>query len=267
MKWGLQHVKVTLEEEDSGETVVIEQNSDGRVTCERTGEGRRERAANAAPKAKAEVKVKAPAEPKPEPGRKPEAKDAKSTDTDAKAPTPEKKPSRAKKAGRRRKAEPASTSKRLEWRPIQDFGFDGFGAESGAGMFKVLHTRAKQWALFFEVKGLGAKKIACFLELGAAQDRARELHAKGPFEFEPLSANRIENACPVPPRTAAPKEPEAPVAQPAQAESPKAKAAPMPEAPPASPPPPSKAHAEQDKELLGSFGAELDAVLDEDEDD
>ena len=64
-----------------------------------------------------------------------------------------------------------------------------------------------------------------------------------------------------------PKEPEAPAAQPAQAESPKAKAAPMSEAPPASPPPPSKTHAEQDKELLGSFGAELDAVLDEDEDD
>lgn len=264
MKWGLQHVKVTLEEADSGETVVIEQNSDGRVTCERGGEGRRERAANAAPKAKAEVKVKAPAEPKPEPkpepGRKPKA-----ADTEPEAPAQPKKPTRAKKAGKRSKTEPSSTSKRLEWRPVRDFGFDGFAAESGAGMFKVLHTRAKQWALFYEVKGVGAKKIACFLELTAAQDRARELHAKGPFEFEPLSASRIENACPVPASPAAPKEPEAPAAQAGPADTPKAKPAPKPEAPPV--PPPSRADAEQDKELLGSFGAELEAVLDEDEDD
>ncbi|MCY1004445.1 hypothetical protein OV079_02445 [Nannocystis pusilla] len=41
MKWGLQHVKVTLEERDSGETVVIEQSSDGRVTCERGSTGKR----------------------------------------------------------------------------------------------------------------------------------------------------------------------------------------------------------------------------------
>ena len=49
MKWGLQHVKVTLEESDSGEVVVIEQNSDGRITCvpARGGKGR---AANSAPR-------------------------------------------------------------------------------------------------------------------------------------------------------------------------------------------------------------------------
>ena len=33
MKWALQHVKVTLQESDSGETLVIEQRPDGKVSC------------------------------------------------------------------------------------------------------------------------------------------------------------------------------------------------------------------------------------------
>ena len=66
MKWGLQHVKVTLEESESGETVVIEQSSDGRVTCERGKAGKGERAANAAPPTARQRKAEAPAEgPKP----------------------------------------------------------------------------------------------------------------------------------------------------------------------------------------------------------
>lgn len=251
MKWGLQHVKVTLEEEDSGETVVIEQNADGRVTCERAN-GRRERAANSAPKAKVEVKVKAPAEPKPEaPKTKPE-----------KTETPTPKPARPKKASTQRKAEPKSASKRLEWRPIRDYTFDGFGAESGPGMYKALQTRERQWALFYEVKGLGAKKIACFTELRAAQERARELHAKGPSEFAPLSASRIEEACPVPQPTAKPAES---TTAPPVAETPAPE--PEPKSPTPAPPKANAAHGEHDKELLGSFSAELDAVLDEDEDD
>ena len=64
MKWGLQHVKVTLQEEDSGETVVIEQRSDGQIRCERGKSGKG---------GKQETKA-APAEPKaaPEPAREAE---------------------------------------------------------------------------------------------------------------------------------------------------------------------------------------------------
>ena len=43
MQWGVQHVRITLEEGESGELLVIEQTSDGRVVCERglAAKGRR----------------------------------------------------------------------------------------------------------------------------------------------------------------------------------------------------------------------------------
>ena len=51
MKWGVQQVRVTLEDSESGETVVIEQSPDGRVKCEGAKARRGERAANTPPAA------------------------------------------------------------------------------------------------------------------------------------------------------------------------------------------------------------------------
>ena len=109
---GLQHVKVTLQEEDSGETVVIEQRSDGQIRCERGKPGKGGKSETKA--APVEVKVA------PEPAReaeKPKAPEKEATRTTAKKTT---------SAPRQRRASS------LEWKPTKDAGYEGFVARSEA---------------------------------------------------------------------------------------------------------------------------------------
>lgn len=260
MKWGLQHVKVTLEEAESGETVVIEQSSDGRVKCERGRTGKPERAANKAPpasEARPEKPVEAPETPRKERPRG----ESKKSEARPVAVTR----SAARKS--RRGFKPRGTS--LEWVPIKDHNYDGFGAESGIGMFKALIAKNSIWALFYEIKDVGAKQLGCFRQIEAAKKKAQELHDKHwpETEFSPVTAGRIAKFCPAP--TAGEGDGEETMTTTTKGEEGKgpAKGAAAaeekaPEKPSATP---GKTEAELDRELLASFASELERSLDEDD--
>jgi hypothetical protein len=180
MKWGLQHVKVTLQEEDSGETVVIEQRSDGQIRCERGKSGKG---------GKQETKA-APAEPKaaPEPAReveKPKTPEKEATRTTAKKTTSAPRPRRASS---------------LEWKPTKDAGYEGFVARSEGGQFKVLRAKGSMWALFFERVGVKAEPLGCYVTLDKGKVRAQALHDKGmpAPEVQPITAVEIVQVCPAP---------------------------------------------------------------------
>ncbi|HRI10115.1 MAG TPA: hypothetical protein PKW35_19975, partial [Nannocystaceae bacterium] len=255
---GVQQVRVTLEDSESGETVVIEQSPDGRVKCEGAKARRGERAANTPPAA-AEAKTAREPETKADkakPARKRAAKEA--GETGPPKPRASRKPEPA--------PEPAPTptpGTALEWSPVKDHEYDGFAAPSAAGQFKVLISKNSQWALFYELKGTWPKHIACFAKLDNAKLRAQELHDAGwpESEFGPITAGQVARACPAPTRakskgTDKGKDEEETMKKPKAEEKPTA-------APPSAEPP----QMPQDKELLTSFASDLDAVLDEDEDD
>lgn len=221
MKWGVQHVKVTLEN-DSGETVVIEQDANGRVKCEPARADKRERAANTRPQrataANAETPEKAPAKPKTEPRRvKSEAKRSEGAASKARADTKPRAKADAKpraeavaapkakpdvKQARPNQAPPAQKGRRspLEWEPTTDHGYEGFAAPSGVGVFKVLYAKDSQWVLFYEVKGFRAKHLGCFGKLQPAQEEAQKRHNRGWPQSggESITADQIAHACPAP---------------------------------------------------------------------
>lgn len=179
MKWGLQHVKVTLQEEGSGETVVIEQRSDGQVRCERGKSGKA---------GKPDVKA-GPAELRtaPEPAR----------EADKKAPEKEATRATAKKTASAPRQRRASS---LEWKPTKDAGYEGFVARSEGGQFKVLRARGSMWALFFERVGVRAEPLGCYVTLDKGKVRAQALHDKGmpAPEVQPITAVEIVQVCPAP---------------------------------------------------------------------
>ena len=174
MKWGLQHVKVTLKEESTGETIKIEQRSDGTVHCESgkrgaskpaaaPGEATRERPT--AEKPAAEKPAEKPAEPRPT------------------------RPANDAPADPRRQRRTSA----LEWKATRDAGFDGFLARSGAGQFKVLFNRT--WALFFERRNEPPEPLGCFKELSNAKENAQRLHDRGMRESE-LTPDQVNAFCP-----------------------------------------------------------------------
>ena len=174
MKWGLQHVKVTLKEESTGETIKIEQRSDGTVHCESgkrgaskpaaaPGEATRERPT--AEKPAAEKPAEKPAEPRPT------------------------RPANDAPADPRRQRRTSA----LEWKATRDAGFDGFLARSGAGQFKVLFNRT--WALFFERRNEPPEPLGCFKDLGNAKENAQRLHDRGMRESE-LTPDQVNAFCP-----------------------------------------------------------------------
>jgi hypothetical protein len=276
VKWGLQHVKVTLEESDSGEVVVIEQNSDGHITCvPARGKGR---AANAAPRRVGKVEAEAPAANEPEAADKAddEAEDVEPEEVAAKAADRRKATPKARSRAKAKPTKPRGGGKKtgsrdtaLTWEPVQDHDYEGFAARSAAGQFKALITKGSQWALFYELKGTWPKHIGCFRTEGKAKARAQELHDAGwpESEFGPVTAGQVATACP------------APGAQREQSSAPRGKrksraeekedAMPTTEEKPATPTaePASKTDDEKDKGLMDSFRGELDKMLDEDEDD
>ena len=209
MKWGVQHVKVTLEEADTGETVVIEQQSDGKVRCE---PGKR---AN-----KPAAERSAPREAVRERAREPERV--------AETNSPPREPAAQKPAASRegapanegpldrRQANRARKTSTLEWKPTRDAGFDGFLARSGSGQFKVLYNRV--WGLFFERRNEMPERLGCYKKLPAAKEQAQRLHDRGMRESE-LTPEQVNTFCPPeaipddpPPRSErkAKKEPEPP---------------------------------------------------------
>ena len=174
MKWGLQHVKVTLKEESTGETIKIEQRSDGTVHCESgkrgaskpaaaPGEATRERPT--AEKPAAEKPAEKPAEPRPA------------------------RPANDAPADPRRQRRTSA----LEWKATRDAGFDGFLARSGAGQFKVLFNRT--WALFFERRNEPPEPLGCYKELSNAKENAQRLHDRGMRESE-LTPDQVNAFCP-----------------------------------------------------------------------
>lgn len=279
MKWGLQHVKVTLEESESGETVVIEQSSDGRVTCERGKQDKSERAANQAPRA-VKTKAEAPAKPAADKRRKREAHAAKDKPRGRVAT---KEPRTSRGAGPQNAVRRTS----LEWVPVKDHEYDGFAAPSAAGQFKALISQDSQWALFYELKGTWPTHIGCFRKVNEAKKRAQELHDTGwpESEFGPVTAGQIARACPVPAGRAdkeaevgekaapkaeekpAPRKPAPKVEEKPAAPKPEPKAQEKPAAPKSESKGPSESEAAQDQELMSSFNSELNKALDEDEDE
>ena len=190
MKWGVQHVKVTLKEESTGETIRIEQRSDGTVHCESgkgankpaaaTGEATRERPP--AEKPAAEKPAEKPDEPRPArpANEKPAEKPA--------APRPARPANDAPADPRRQRRTSA-----LEWKATRDAGFDGFLARSGAGQFKVLFNRT--WALFFERRNEPPEPLGCFKDLSNAKENAQRLHDRGMRESE-LTPDQVNAFCP-----------------------------------------------------------------------
>lgn len=179
MKWGLQHVRVTLKEESTGETIKIEQHSDGTVSCESAkrnkparapGETERPAAEKPAAKPAAEVPTAKPAEPRPA------------------APRPARPANDAPADPRRQRRTSA-----LEWKVTRDAGFDGFLARSGSGQFKVLFDRT--WALFFERRNEPPEPLGCFKDLGNAKEKAQRLHDRGMRESE-LTPDQVSAFCP-----------------------------------------------------------------------
>lgn len=252
MKWGVQHVKVTLESED-GDTVVVEQDANGRVKCEPGKGGKTERAANSAPPPKAASPAAKQDKAKPE--RKPPK--ASGTEASSKAEdAPKAKASAAPGAGKSAARKPRRSAA-LKWTPVKDHGYEGFAAPSGGGKFKVLKAKDSQWALFYEFKGTWPKHIGCFgRKVDKAQERAQELHDAGwpETEFGPITAGQVARACPI-----APGDEDDGGAAPA--------AAPEPAKTEAKSDTTGTSEAEADRELLDSFSKDVDAVLDEDDDD
>lgn len=254
MAWGVQGIKVTLEDTKTGERLVID--PDGKVNClERPDRPRPKPTERKA--GKAESSDTAPAE-------KSEAKSG-----SAKKPADERSGgSAAKTVNRKTSSRPRSSS--LKWSPVKDHGYHGFRAPSGGGYFKVLKAKATQWALFFEPAGADARHVGCFGKEDPAKTKAQELHDKGwpASEVRGVTAEDVARACPAPEgggegrrtrmkrdtrtetttETAAPTTPAAPAAAPET-------------------PPPSTSEAAKDKELMGSFTDALDNTLDQAEDE
>lgn len=259
MKWGLQHVKVTLEEQDSGETVVIEQSSDGRVKCEPGKSGKAERAANSTPRTR-EAKIEEPAA-KPDKPRAERRRENKKPDGRPAGGT--KSRAQKSKAGDKPAASRRSTS--LEWVPVRDYKYNGFAADSGGGQFKALIAEGSIWALFYEVREIVLKQLGCFSKLNDAKKEAQRYHDEGwpEAEFGTVTAGRIAKFCPAP--RAGDKDEEK---KEAMKKTPKTEEKKTQEKPPPAPAPAaSKTETEQDRELLASFTSELERGLDEDEDD
>lgn len=256
MKWGVQHVRVTLES-DSGETVVIEQSPDGRVKCEPSKPAKSGRAAgNAAPPKATEAKAAAaPKAAKP--------KEDKRAGTSVKAEKTSK-PAAPKAQMAERPRFKKVRRGALKWLPVLDHDYEGFVAMvPGGGKFKALIAKDTQWALFYEFKGSWPKHIACFRAFEKAKERAQELYDSGwpESEFGPITAGQIARACPATPNQ---DEGDEEMATTPKAEEKPAEPAPKVEEEPAAN---SDSDAERDKKLMSSFTSELDTMLDEDEDD
>jgi len=196
VKWGIEHMKVTLRDE-SGETVVIEQSKDGAIRCEQAG---------GAPRPTPPEPARPPQEPKPAPAS-PAARDA---EPRAKSPSRGRPRGSGKRAARpaRPAAAPApapTTSGSLEWVPTRDGKAWGVLARSGAGQFKILRSATSTWSLFFERLDANGNLAAFPEPLGCfpigmdhkARARAQEHHDRG-MHITANMADVVYDLCPAP---------------------------------------------------------------------
>ena len=200
MKWGIQHLRVTLRD-DSGETVVIEQSKDGAIRCEQ---------ANAAPR-RAE-----PAAPHREPHTAAAAEPAAAarvaspraeSEPRAKGQRRRRAQSNEKKEGRAARSEATPRkSGSLDWQPTKDNNSWGVLARSGRGQFKVLRKASSVWSLFYErldadgYRVANAELLACF-PIDAehkARARAQQLHDQGVYDQGPEETEPVYQMCPAP---------------------------------------------------------------------
>ena len=177
MKWAVEHVKITLRDADSGQTVVVEQDPQHAA-------------------AEAKTKAKEPATKDATP--KKEAESTPPKDAAPKAKTAAKRSKDTAKAAATPKPRKGST---LHWKPIRDHEYEGIGAKSGEGMFKILHAKNTQHALFYDVMGVDSQPLACFRKLENAKARAQEYHDKG-IELIDRKGEQIRHACPIDVRAA-----------------------------------------------------------------
>ena len=216
MKWALQHVKVTLQESDSGETLVIEQRPDGKVSCKSdkpSGEAvdKRKKAEEAEPTKKGAAKSDNPPEKAAKvdkPAGKP-AKADKSEDRPGKADKSEDKPTRSEPAKTKDKPEKAQADKprtrrpkSLEWTPITKRKYDGFAARSGSGHFEALHAKDSQWALFYKHPEADSRHLGCFPNFDKAREAAQAHNDRGVPEPEGITEEKVILLCPMPAETA-----------------------------------------------------------------
>ena len=241
MKWGVQHVKVTLEEEDTGETVVIEQQSDGKVRCEPGRRASKPAAERSAPREAVRERTREP-EPAAETNSPPREPAAQKPAASREAQPANEGPPERRQVNRARKT---ST---LEWKATRDAGFDGFLARSGSGQFKVLNNGV--WALFFERRNELPERLGCYKKLPIAKEQAQRLHDRGMRESE-ITPEQVNTFCPP---DAAPDDP------PARSDR-KAKK---------DPEPPSEATttaAPDEEEALRSLRSQVAALVTDDDDD
>ncbi|MBK8259955.1 MAG: hypothetical protein IPK80_01290 [Nannocystis sp.] len=146
---GVQEVRIVL---NTGETVVFEQDADGKVRC-----GGRSEAPEPKPKPKSEQKPEH--EPKPKPKTKREQQSEREPE---KKPERGAKPQRKSKSGKAPKSETAPTPQpprkepesqgagSLDWKETEDNGYHGVYAVSGMATWKALISRGSIWSLFRE---------------------------------------------------------------------------------------------------------------------
>lgn len=247
MVWGVQGIKVTLEDKKTGEKLVIE--PDGKINCKEKSDKSKEQTQRKAERPEAAESAA-------------NGKTATKSGSTAK-PASEKSSGAAKPAKSVTRKGPARRGTSLKWSPVKDHGYHGFRAPSGGGYFKVLKAKATQWALFFEPSGADARHVGCFSKEDPAKTKAQELHDKGwpASEIRGVTAEDVARACPMPGaeekmegrRTKMQRETKT--------------TAETPPAAPAKEPPPSASEAEKDKELMASFPTgDLDNMLDEEDD-
>ncbi len=253
MKWGLQHVKVTLEEEETGETVVIEQQANGTVRCEPGKRASKPAAERPAPREASRERSREPATERSAPAHEPVA-ETKSTPREPAAAKPAPREPEPANEGppERRQANRARKTSTLEWKATRDAGYDGFFARSGSGQFKVLNNGV--WALFFERRNELPERLGCYRKLPAAKEVAQRLHDRGMRESE-ITPEQVNAFCP----------PDASMDDPPPRGERKPKK--EPEAPSEAPQKKPEAHSATDEEeALRSLRAQVKSLVTDDDD-
>jgi len=199
VKWGIEHLKVTLRD-DSGETVVIEQSKDGAIRCEQANGAPRKPAAEPA------ARREPPAAAEPAAASRVASPRAES-DTPAKSQRRRRARSNEKKAVREARPDAApGKSGSLDWQPTKDNNSWGVLARSGRGQFKVLRKATSVWSLFYERldvdghRAADAELLGCF-PIDAefkARARAQELHDQGVHDQGPDETEPVYQMCPAP---------------------------------------------------------------------
>jgi hypothetical protein len=195
-KLGVQEVRIVL---NTGETVVFEQDADGKVRC-----GGRSEAPEPKPKPKSEQKPepepkpkpKSEQKPEPEPKPKPKSEQKPRKSKSGKAPKSETAPTPQPPRGRDprtpqpqrgrgpltplrfpgKEPERSQGAGPLDWQETEDNGYRGVYAVSGTSTWKALITKGSIWALFREQGGsFQPDHHGCFRSLAEAKAAAESL--------------------------------------------------------------------------------------------